>query len=57
MLAELDGVFVDDDALDDAGILLFAAAELFFAWPGAELLPCAAAGLVAINRQSAAANK
>jgi hypothetical protein len=55
VLAELDGVFVDDDALDEAGILLFAAAELFFAWPGAEPLPCAATGVVATNTQNAAA--
>jgi hypothetical protein len=57
VLAELDGVFVDDDALDDAGILLFAAAELFLTWPGAEPLLCATTGVVATHRQNAAARK
>jgi hypothetical protein len=57
VLAELDGVFVDDDALDDAGILLFAAADVFLPWPGAEVLPCAATGGAATHMQNAAARK
>jgi hypothetical protein len=56
VLAELDGVFVADDAVDDAGILLSAAAVVFFNLPGAWLLfPCAAAKLVATRTPHAAA--